>query len=218
MAGQAQNYRPEGTLTARELAFEGLFGAIGRGPGPIRHLVAKPGELPLGVAAGVHDRAGGGLVERDLAGEMADRARARHAPSSPAARDRACARPAPSPRPARRPAAWRRSAPRCARTNSRALAGHEHLGGAARHRAAAAGPRGASRRASARSPAPLPARARCASGRCGVDALRRRRIAPRQLGVQRRRRLRFAGGRAPARGCRPGSAAPPPGPSVSALK
>src|SRR5579862_911424 len=57
---------------AKTLGLESGQGRLRRDPAPILHLVAEPGELPLGVTARVHDRAGGRFVERYLAVEMAN--------------------------------------------------------------------------------------------------------------------------------------------------
>ena len=53
----------------------GPFGVGGRHPGPVRQLMAEPGGLALGVAAGVALAALGGFGERDLAREVAHQPR-----------------------------------------------------------------------------------------------------------------------------------------------
>ena len=84
-----------------------------RDPGEIRQLMAEPGALPLGVAAGVALAAFGRLLDRDLAAQMPDQPRhavrlhRRQQRIEPARGERA------APRRARRPRASRRSARRC---------------------------------------------------------------------------------------------------------
>ena len=51
-------------LQAHKLAFERVLRLLRRGRGPILHLTLKPGDLALGVAAGVHARTLGRLLER----------------------------------------------------------------------------------------------------------------------------------------------------------
>ena len=60
---------------------------------PIGHLVAEPGHLALGVAAGFGADRGHRLVERSLALGVIDERRARRSPSWPAIPDRAPGRP-----------------------------------------------------------------------------------------------------------------------------
>ena len=67
-ASQSPRGGPESPQGARE-------SALGRHPGPVRQLMPRPGELPLGVAPCVVLRALGRLGERDLAGEVADQPR-----------------------------------------------------------------------------------------------------------------------------------------------
>ena len=61
-AGQADFAAADVSLLLRKLLFEGFLSVGRRGPRPIVHLIAKPGELAFRIAAGVHDRAGGRLV------------------------------------------------------------------------------------------------------------------------------------------------------------
>ena len=194
-------------------ACDKLRHGVGREPGPARHLVAKPGDLPLGVAAGVALAALGRLRRGRSRRRDAAAARARRGPSSPAASDRGRARPAPAPRPARRPPAWRRTARRS--------------GGAARRgrrREKPSAPRPGSRIAG------MPSRCQSASERpVASSTSSARAIRVRSPGISRARHrpdrgaassacsggraLGLAAARAPRRGSRAASAAPPKAPA-----
>ena len=173
---------------------------LGRHPGPVRQLMPHPGELPLGIAAGI-------VLSAFAASCMKSRRRdagsatARHAPSWRAGQsDRACA-----------PARLRTSSSAPLHQHSRCRSAHRCAAAApaaARHERHLHGPRGieqrqqfprrAIRRAGARSPPALRARARSACGR-RASAPRVVGIAPRELGMQRRRPFGFAAARAPRR-------------------
>ena len=120
--GECENAAPA-QEERHSYALQPLLRRLRLHPFELRQLVPEPGELPLGVVPGVGAADLGGLLQRDLAARDAGSARARHAPSSPAAADRACARPSAAHLVrARRPRASHRNARRCAHRAPRAPA------------------------------------------------------------------------------------------------
>ena len=149
--------------SARQFTFDSSA-RFGLKPCPARHLVAKPGDLPLGVAAGVGLAALGRLGERDLAREMPPQPR--HAVRLHRRQHRVeIAR---GERPHLVERAGRQHGVE-ARVDPAAQLGavddQKNLQRRIRHRASPACRRGASRRANVRSPPGPRARGRSASGR-----------------------------------------------------